>query len=210
MCVNVCAQLQPERHGQIRRHQTLRFPDATRAECFIIQLLHPAILPTYRYNSLNTAFTRLPPVVICSAALAGLSKQPCSISSRFFRELRCFCWFIHQNTQADNLTGPCSNTGLDRSSMQLSLCFSCLFYLSHSHPPPSFSYFLVKAYIACSALTVLLHCNSCKFCLFLFTILTKPSFSAHPLHLLLLITIPQVTAENICARFEFDSQECIL
>lgn len=124
VCVNVCAQLQPERHGQIRRHQTLRFPDATRAECFIIQLLHPAILPTYRYNSLNTAFTRLPPVVICSAALAGLSKQPCSISSRFFRELRCFCWFIHQNTQADNLTGPCSNTGLDRSSMQLSLCFS--------------------------------------------------------------------------------------
>lgn len=88
--------------------------------------------------------------------------------------------------------------------------FFCLFYLSHSHPPPSFSYFLVKAYIACSALTVLLHCNSCKFCLFLFTILTKPPFSAHPLHLLLLITIPQVTAENICARFEFDSQECIL
>lgn len=43
------------------------------------------------------------------------------------------CRFIHQNTQADSLTGPCSNTALSHSSMQLYLRYIFHFHLFHSH-----------------------------------------------------------------------------
>lgn len=107
-----------------------------------------------------------------SASARYLPGSMAGLSFLLLRWFCCCCWFIHENLQADNLTVPCSNTGLSHSflsliptltfcvRLQCLLSFSlewwllkyCLFFIPTVKKSPTFPPFL---YISSSSLPFL-------------------------------------------------------